>query len=224
MSSVNEHFTFQYLQPAEYRFSHDSVFLARRVFEDLRETGSSPLRIADLCSGCGIIGLDLMFHLRQNNLKLPLSADFIEVQEIYAEYFSKNSEKLKTPDLQLNFIALNYARIRDEPKFREKYDLLVCNPPYFRLGHGALSPSDFKNRCRFFIDSDLENLLWAIEYSLQPGGVAYVLLKSLDTHGISVENEISKLIPKLMLRKLEPVRGTDLYRFTKSDSANSVKL
>jgi len=73
--------TFEYSQPDEYHFSHDSVFLARRVFEFLRDKNIDPKTALDLCAGSGVIGLDLMFHLRSGGKQRPQVFDFLEVQE-----------------------------------------------------------------------------------------------------------------------------------------------
>ncbi|MBV2168118.1 MAG: hypothetical protein KUL82_05355 [Bdellovibrio sp.] len=62
MSSINPHYTFHYSQPEEYRFSHDSVMLARKVFERVSASAMENWRGLDLCSGCGIVGLDFLFH------------------------------------------------------------------------------------------------------------------------------------------------------------------
>ncbi|MGL6035003.1 MAG: hypothetical protein ACRC0N_08060, partial [Acinetobacter johnsonii] len=59
------YYTYNYKQPDEYRFSLDSIHLARFVASQLAshsELGS--LRVLDLCAGCGVIGIELSWHLR----------------------------------------------------------------------------------------------------------------------------------------------------------------
>lgn len=221
MSSINPHFTFQYSQPDEYRFSHDSVFLAHRVFEDIAaKIISTPRHLLDLCAGCGIIGMDLLVHLERGHLPLPKTADFVEVQSIYRAHWVKNVSSLqsllkKSP--AFDFIEQNYAEYRPETRA----DLIVCNPPYFRPGQGNLSPSEFKNRCRFFLDADFAALLRALEKNLSADGNAYVLLRSLEEHGIVLAEEISRLAPNLEFELQAPVRSTPLYKFRiKTDSAS----
>ena len=140
MSTINEHFTISYSQPEEYRFSHDSVFLARRVFEDIRNGNTQPpRRLLDLCAGCGVIGLDLLLHMERENIPLPETADFVDVQAVYKEHWKQNVRALqpllkKPPAFEYH--AVNYAELHAATP----YDLIVCNPPYFRTGHGRLSP------------------------------------------------------------------------------------
>lgn len=221
MSSVNPHYTFNYVQPEEYRFSHDSVFLARRVFEDLALRGENPRRVLDLCAGCGIVGLDLLFHLHSDpgdaGQTLPEITDFLEVQGLYLPFWEQNAKTLRAlaPELsaenfkQLNFLHVNYDTFHPA----EGYDLILCNPPYFRPGQGRLSPSDFKNRCRFFLDAGFPELMRVVARALKPQGAAYMLLRPLAEHGISLEEEIAAAVPELTPTRLGDVRGTGLYRF-----------
>lgn len=214
MSSINEHFTISYSQPEDYRFSHDSVFLARRVFEDIQKSNTKlPRRLLDLCAGCGIIGLDLLLHMERENMVLPEAADFAEVQTVYLEHWKRNVAELgallkKLP--AFDYLTINYRDLQAA----DLYDLIVCNPPYFRMGQGRLSPSDFKNRCRFFMDAGFPELLKSLTRNLSPDGAAYVLLRPLDQHGISLGDEIRNSAPELVYQTLTPVRGTSLYKFS----------
>jgi tRNA1Val (adenine37-N6)-methyltransferase len=209
MSSINEHYTFSYSQPEAYRFSHDSVFLARQVFE--RTRGRSFTRALDLCAGCGIVGLDYLFHRREAGLALPAQFDFLEVQDEYAPHFALNRAQLD--EVPTRFLRQNYEDLT------ETYDLILCNPPYFRLAQGRLSPSDFKNRCRFFIDAEFGALFAAIERALSPMGTAYVLLRDQNAHGWQPPAEARKSLSDACdFSRIGDVRGTGLYAVQKRDS------
>lgn len=210
MSSVNPHFTFQYVQPEEYRFSHDSVFLARKVYELYAARDTSSLRGLDLCSGCGIVGLDFLFHLKKSADSSFATFDFLEVQDIYEPYFQKNIQSLSGVSTSLRFLKKNYSELC-ESGWRDSYDLILCNPPYFHLNQGKLSPSEFKNRCRFFIDSDFPNLIKGIENALAPDGEAYVLLRNQKEHGWDALSESRKILSSpYSLESCGDIRGTDL--------------
>lgn len=218
MSSVNANPTFNYSQPGEYNFSHDSVFLAHRVSEIIKAEGLKLNNVLDLCSGCGVVGLDFLFYLNQNHLLMPLNVDFLEVQELYRLHFNKNVDTLKSQlrtKPEFKFLNMNYAELMKMPEFSNKYDLIISNPPYFRKGFGKLSPKEFKNRCRFFIDSDYPHLIKSIEHSLHPEGKAFVLLKSLVEHGINIEKEFHSITSGLKLENLGLIRDTSLYSLTK---------
>jgi tRNA1(Val) A37 N6-methylase TrmN6 len=215
MSSINPYYTFSYVQPDDYRFSHDSVILARRVFEDLRGRADlGALEVLDLCAGCGVIGLDFMFHCRKELAVLPRRCDFIEIQEVYQPYFEKNAAVF--PPENIRYLQQNYAALTaDSPK----YDLILCNPPYFHPRQGTQSPSEFKNRCRFFIDSDFPTLLRAIAHSLKPEGRAYVLLRDLRAHNLDLlEEEREAWAGRLIVQESGDIRGTRLMVFTRQPS------
>ncbi|MGZ3818223.1 MAG: methyltransferase, partial [Bdellovibrio sp.] len=110
MSSVNPHYTFEYSQPEAYRFSHDSVFLARKVFETYCKEEVATLRAMDLCAGCGIVGMDFIFHCKNAWGVTPQAFDFLEVQEIYRDHFMSNKKKLGDVSTQIHFLNKNYAQ------------------------------------------------------------------------------------------------------------------
>jgi tRNA1Val (adenine37-N6)-methyltransferase len=210
LSSINLFPTFEYSQPDEYHFSHDSVFLARRVFEFLRDKNIDPNTALDLCAGSGVIGLDLLFYLRAVGRNRPQVFDFLDVQCQYRKHFEENVRRLGTIQAKLQFINSNYA---DENigMLADVYDLIVCNPPYFSIDQGKLPTSNLKLRSRFFVDSDLESLFVFIDKRLSQHGFAFVLIRNQLEHKqnqLSVVQEFCN--GKLHLQVLDDVRGTDV--------------
>lgn len=208
MSSVNPHYTFNYSQPEEYRLSHDSVFLSRQVFEKLESVDLSGTTALDLCAGAGVVGMDFLFHRRSNHQTLPKEFDFLEIQDVYIPHFTENKNRLGLLPMDLNFVLRNYNDLQTE-EFHHKYDLILSAPPYFLPTHGKLSPSQFKNRCRFFIDSDLQNLLLGIHHSLKKTGLAYILLRDLPEHKYNIIREAEMICAgRLKFSVLGDIRGT----------------
>jgi tRNA1(Val) A37 N6-methylase TrmN6 len=203
--------TSEYFQPDEYHYSLDSVLLAHKVaafYEALPHL--EHLKVLDLCAGCGIVGLEFFCHL-----KMITSIDFLEVQEAYRPYFEKNVKLINPNAINFNFLLMNYNNIFTT-HFENKYDLIISNPPYFFKGEGILSPSDFKNRCRFFMDSNLEDLIKAILFSLAPNGNAFLLARPGTHHGRNLESEIRTLVGlKGETKIVDNVRGTNVLRITK---------
>lgn len=206
-------FTYSYQQPEEYRFSLDSIHFAEFLAEHLKtRVDLASCRVLDLCAGCGVIGFELAFYLRELQ-----QIDFVEVQEIYAEYFSKNLAIVNRPELHVKWHLLNYEELLQK-NWEQKFDLIISNPPYFYPGHGPLSPSVFKNRCRFFIDSTFTNFILAIANTLAINGEAYFLLRPLKQHGYDVLDDIKKILqdkPNIIVEKISEIRGTDVVMLKK---------
>lgn len=215
MSSINQYFTFNYSQPSDYHFSHDSIFLARRVFELTSPKQIPLLKALDICSGCGIIGLDFIFHAQKEFGLAPLSMDFMEVQNIYESHFKTNQKRLGPTTTELHYISNNYNLLSEE-KFKNQYNLILCNPPYFFPTKGVLSPSEFKNRCRFYIDSTFSQLLLGITNTLYQNGKAFLLLRDLPEHRWSAIDEAQNILRgRLKLDRIGDIRGTHLICLTK---------
>ena len=209
----NSSYTYDYFQPLEYRFSLDSVFLAQKVAQLIEREGKGSYgKVLDLCAGCGIIGLELSLHA-----KCLMNIDFLEVQEIYRPFFEKNIVMIypNAETDQFRFLNLNYQSLL-RAEFENSYDLIVSNPPYFFQGEGILSPNNFKNRCRFFLDSDFETLIEAIVFSLKPKSSAYLLVRSGIHHGRSPLNEMMNILGSRGSAKVvDNIRGTDIVQIRK---------
>ena len=214
MSSVNPHFTFPYAQPVEARFSHDSVFLARRAFEVVRDLQQpiAEMRVLDLCAGCGVVGLDFIFHAQKELSVAPKRCDFIDVQPEYAAYFELNLQNF--PGLRAKFLVEDFCTL---PSRAGRYDLILCNPPYFNPGQGKLPPNRLKARSRFYVESDFAGLVRVMSDALAEGGHAFCLVRDLRDHNIDQWQTLrDNLIPGVKCERLEDVRGTGLAYLAKS--------
>lgn len=235
-------FTIEYSQPSEYRFSQDSVEAPLAVAEwasvHLIESsptspaptaaaassgsihkGVSVTRVLDLCAGSGVMGLEFAFHFPRS-----VAIDFVEVQSVYREHFATNAGRMQLAKqargerLEVQWIERNYETLL-APEYRDRYPLVMANPPYFRIAQGMLSPSEFKNRCRFFMDSTPEAFWDVCVHVLKPGGSAFILSRPLDDHGFDVLEEISRRLRySATVEKWRDIRGTDLLKITKMRS------
>lgn len=79
-----------------------------------------------------------------------------------------------------------------------------------------LSPSKFKNRCRFYLDSSFQNYIHALENSLANKGKAYFLLRPLTHHGFDLFSDIQKTLKDTsVIVKISHIRGTDIILLEK---------
>lgn len=180
----------------------DSVEMAFRLGVDSAARPlARDLKILDVCAGCGVLGFE--FHHFEKRVE---HIDFVEIQPEYITHFEQNRSSVPACDTRFCFVLMNYDELRCD-EYRGKYDLVLCNPPYFRKGHGTLGPSEFKNRCRFFLDSPFENLLKTIAHVLAPNGDAYLILRNLNEHRMNAVSEISRVLGTgFVVTELEAVR------------------
>ncbi|MDR3441830.1 MAG: methyltransferase [Legionella sp.] len=207
-------FTYNYKQPDEYHFSLDSIHLAEFVAAQLQSHPNlGSLRVLDLCAGCGVVGMQLSWYLQSIR-----QIDFIEIQDIYTEYFYQNLATINRPELQFLWHLLNYDELQEE-KWEGKFDLIVSNPPYFQQGHGMLSPSEFKNRCRFYLDSTFQNYIRALKNALANNGKAYFLLRPLKHHGLDLFSDVQQMLQNTSItaEKISSIRGTDVILLEKKE-------
>lgn len=168
------------------------------------------MRILDLCAGCGVVGLELNF-----NCEKLAKIDFLEVQEVYLPHFEQNIKQAKKPGAEFRFLLMNYADLK-KPEFHEQYEVVVSNPPYFFPGEGLYSPNEFKNRCRFFIDSDFNNLIASTHHVLKPKGSGFFLIRPGSHHGRNLIDDIKRLELFSSVQIVDEVRGTHVVELIKT--------
>ena len=62
--------------------------------------------------------------------------------------------------------------------FQDKYDLVICNPPFFT--NSLLGPDRGRNLARHGLSLSLPELLQTLELSLEPEGIASLLLPPVE--------------------------------------------
>ena len=106
-----------------YRFTSDSVLLSRFA------RGKKNDVVADFCSGSGIVAFHF-YALQSPVLQQNMSFTLFEMQESLA--------KLSQKSIALNdFTAFTVenCRLQEIPeRYREKFSLILCNPPYEKGG------------------------------------------------------------------------------------------
>ncbi len=212
----HKQYTYEYQQPAEYAFCQDSVLAPLAIANDLeaywQATGAadfSNYRALDVCAGCGVMGLELTHALPQLE-----QFDFLEIQSAFREPFAANAQMVqasRSAAFVSRWLEQSYASLQSG-ELRNRYDLIVCNPPYFDLGEGTLPPNPVKQRARFFVDDTFESLLKSLRAALKPEGRAYVLMKSGKKHGRDAFTLARSLLSDCEIQIVADIRGTGLVR------------
>lgn len=140
-----------------FLFSLDSVILAN--FVSIRLTDKN---IVDLCSGNAPIPMLLSFRTKANILGVELQKDIYDLG-----YESIISNKM---DKQIGFVNYDIKNLVDE-KYEGKYDVVTCNPPYFKYKEGSLINQN-KNKmiARHEVCTNLEEVIKISSYILKTNG------------------------------------------------------
>lgn len=169
-----------YHQPDFYRFNQDSLQLVKFVSSVVH----SAERILDLGAGSGVIGIEIARGLEPKHLTL------VEVQEEYRFFLKKNIEEFLPEKIQNELVITSFGKFHSE----SKWDLIVCNPPYYFPDSGQASPDHRRNTARSFIIDGWEILLGTIQKYLADEGKAFIVLKN----DKKVRERITALIPKAL--------------------------
>jgi tRNA1(Val) A37 N6-methylase TrmN6 len=168
-----------YFQPAFYKFNQDST----RLIDFVLERNKSAADILDMGSGSGIIGIELA------NVLKPKSLHLLEGQNVWREYLEKNTELFLKKEIEVEIIMETFGNWKP----RKKFDLIVCNPPYFLPGHGEPSSNPLRNNSRSFMIDDWRVLMSKINLSLHESGKAYFVIKDDPRILKEIESNLDKL-------------------------------
>ena len=176
----------KYYQPEFYKFSEDSLFLANESVKLIKDCfpADFAIRGLDLCSGCGVVGIETM-----KRLKNVSSFHFLELQNVFQKFFQKNTVFFLSQEERnkIQFFNSSFDSFLCGPN--KKYNLIVSNPPYFKKEKNRVGPDKRRNLCRFFSYSDFANYLNFIYSFLDRKGIALFLGRDSE-----VENEIKKFL------------------------------
>lgn len=188
-----------------YRFTSDSVLLSR--FARARNGD----KIADFCAGSGVVAYH--FYALNREKRKNLSFSLFEMQPSLAR-LSEKTAKLNDFDC---FETVN-CKLQEIPeRYREKFSLVLCNPPYER---GGLENDDYEKAiCRKEITINLLEIAKATAFALKFGGrlamvhradrlaeICYVL-KSVNIEVKKIQFVTGKTGEKPYLVLIEAVKG-----------------
>lgn len=184
-----------YQQPDFYKFSEDSILLARYVISQLK--AAHPNSILDVGAGCGVVGLEIIKEGRINSKLYSL-----EYQKDFLAPLKQNLEQ-NIIDSRFEIIHSSIGQYKTEIKF----DCIVCNPPYFNSGEGRKSPSESKQVARTLEIDSLETFILKMIALKASGGAIYVVFPA-------GKNSLESLFTKYDFERVELTKSLSLYKLT----------
>lgn len=146
-------------------FSIDTLLLANFV-----EFSSDMITAADLGSGSGI----LAFLVKYRNMSLQVTG--FELQKEFSELSKRNLAM----NNQFGDMVFEEMDIRDIPSriLPESFDLIVSNPPYFKVGCGRISPKSARAAARHELNGTVKDFVETASYMLSYGGRFCLIIPS----------------------------------------------
>lgn len=131
----------------------------------LRDFPTGQVRCLDIGSGCGIIAI-IAKQLHSN-----WDITGIEIQPELQSLAQRNSSRLA---LAIDWIL---GDIRDYATLfpAHSFDCIVCNPPFYPVQSGKLSPNAIRAIARHEICCNMQDICNAIQYLLHPRGRSFLL-------------------------------------------------
>lgn len=139
-----------------YRFSIDAILLAHFATPRPEE------QVLDLGAGCGVISLILAY--RHPSLVLTC----LEIQESLAALISLNICQ-NGLGCRIRLLRGDLRRINEVLEVGS-CDLVVCNPPYYRLGSGRQNSNDEQLVARHELEAGLPDVVKAAAFALRTRG------------------------------------------------------
>ncbi len=141
-----------------YRFSVDAILLAN--FVKLK----SGARVLDIGAGCGVISLIMAWRSPEI---------VITALELQASLF-----ELCRSNIELNGLAPRIQGIQGDLRHisslfkAASFDLVVCNPPYHKVGSGRINPAAEQAVARHEITADIGQCVKAAAWAVKSHGRA----------------------------------------------------
>lgn len=144
--------------PNLYLFGSDAVRLAKYAVKHIKPNA----RVADLCSGSGVVGLLAAIYI-------DCSVDGAELDRELWD-MSERSVALNGLSRRVRFYNVDVRDLSGSPIARHGYDAVVCNPPYYN--YGKTRNKSANATCELTVT--LEQVIAAAAYALKPRGELFL--------------------------------------------------
>ncbi|MBO4570053.1 MAG: methyltransferase [Clostridia bacterium] len=163
---------FCYQRKNGYGFTTDAVLLANFI-QDCENK-----RLVEFCSGSGVISILV------NAKKKPKEIYCVEIQKELADMNEKSLEFNKIKNIKVICDSLeNFASC-----INDKFDVVLANPPYYKVGAGRLPVSVEKRLSRFEVKTNIMSLVSSAKKVLNENGKLYLVFLT------ERENELNNVL------------------------------
>ena len=143
-----------------FKFSLDSLLLAEYV------KLSNNKKILDMCTGNAPIPLVISLKTNSEIVGFEIQEDIANLAKM-----SVQENKLESQIRIINDDINNIGNYYQE----EYFDIITCNPPYFKKNSSLINMSDYKSIARHEVKIDLENIFKLSYKYLKSNGTLYMV-------------------------------------------------
>ena len=143
-----------------FKFSLDSLLLAEYV------KLSNNKKILDMCTGNAPIPLVISLKTNSEIVGFEIQEDIANLAKM-----SVQENKLESQIRIINDDINNIGEYYQE----EYFDIITCNPPYFKKNSSLINMSDYKSIARHEVKIDLENIFKLSYKYLKSNGTLYMV-------------------------------------------------
>lgn len=170
--------------------TEELVAAALSDLNELSSRGHTPLRVADVGTGCGCIGITLWLETLKR--EIPIRLSLIDISDHALEVARENIRRIISPGMinVTSKIKVIKSHLLDQIGSGIKFDLIIANLPYIpssRIESLPKSVTDFEPRLALDGGKDglelIGQLLRQSRHHLKPRGL--VLLEVDDTHAMA---------------------------------------
>lgn len=144
-----------------YKFTSDSIKLAK--FCNIKSSDN----VLDMCAGCGVVGLYVYSLCKCNSIV------FNEIQPKMCDLIEKNIH-LNSLEGKCKVLCKDLALLKLQD-FDKPLDVIVCNPPYFKL-NGKVKQDDDVAMCRHEINTNLSTIIAISKSLIKDKGKFYFII------------------------------------------------
>ena len=143
-----------------FKFSLDSLLLAEYV------KLSNNKKILDMCTGNAPIPLVISLKTNSEIVGFEIQEDIANLAKMSVQE-NKLESQIRIINDDINDIGNYYQE--------EYFDIITCNPPYFKKNSSLINMSDYKSIARHEVKIDLENIFKLSYKYLKRNGTLYMV-------------------------------------------------